>query len=86
MACPHVSGLAAVLMSMRNFTNAADVKQIIEQNVQVKSQYQGVVTSGGLIDVNMTICSLMSKFSHDYNDQQNTVSIKGQFMHLKILQ
>ena len=63
MACPHVSGLAAVLMSMRNFTNAADVKQIIEQNVQVKSQYQGVVTSGGLIDVNMTICSLMSKLS-----------------------
>jgi len=51
MACPQVSGLAALLMTMRSNLTPIQVKNIIEQNVQSKSQYTAVATSGGLIDV-----------------------------------
>merc|ERR1712154_86040 len=51
MACPQVSGLAALLMTMRANLTPIQVKNIIEQNVQSKSQYTDVATSGGLIDV-----------------------------------
>ena len=55
MACPMVSGLAALIMTMRGNLNGAQVKQLIEQNVQKKSQFNGLVTTGGLIDVDKTI-------------------------------
>ena len=58
MACPMVSGLAALLMSMRANLKGARVKQLIEQNVQAKSQFRGRVTTGGLIDVDKTIKAL----------------------------
>jgi len=54
-ACPMVSGLAALVMSMRGSLNGAQVKQLIEQNVQKKSQFSGLVSTGGLIDVDKTI-------------------------------
>ena len=50
-----VSGLAALIMTMRGNLNGAQVKQLIEQNVQKKSQFNGLVTTGGLIDVDKTI-------------------------------
>ena len=50
-----VSGLAALVMSMRGSLNGAQVKQLIEQNVQKKSQFSGLVSTGGLIDVDKTI-------------------------------
>jgi len=55
MACPMVSGLAALVMSMRSNLSGAQVKRLIEQNVQVKSQFNGMATSRGLIDVDKTI-------------------------------
>ena len=55
MACPMVSGLAALVRSMRGSLNGAQVKQLIEQNVQKKSQFSGLVSTGGLIDVDKTI-------------------------------
>ena len=55
MACPMVSGLAALIMTMRGNLNGSQVKQLIEQNVQKKSQFNGLVTTGGLIDVDKTI-------------------------------
>ena len=58
MACPQVSGLAALVMSMRGNLTPAQVKQRIEQNVQKKSQYTGKVSSGGLIDVDKTISAI----------------------------
>ena len=61
MACPMVSGLAALLMSMRANLKGAQVKQLIEQNVQSKSQFRGRVTSGGLIDVDKTIKALTDR-------------------------
>ena len=58
MACPQVSGLAALVMSMRGNLTPAQVKQLIEQNVQKKSQYTGKVSTGGLIDVDKTISAI----------------------------
>jgi len=58
MACPMVSGLAALVMSMRANLNGAQVKRLIEQNVQSKSGLKGLVTTGGLIDVDKTIKAL----------------------------
>ena len=55
MACPHVSGLAALVLTMRDNLNATDVKAFIEDNVQKKEQYAGLVSSGGLINIAGTI-------------------------------
>ena len=55
MACPHASGLAALILTMRGNLNGQAVKKLIEENVQKKIQYTGVVSSGGLIDVAGTI-------------------------------
>ena len=55
MACPQVSGLAALVFSMRDYLGAEGVKKLIEENVQKKEQYSGLVSSGGLIDVAATI-------------------------------
>ena len=60
-AAPQVTGLAALLMSMREGLSPEEVKILIEQNVQRKPQYEDLVTSGGLIDVNATISSLISE-------------------------
>ena len=58
MACPQVSGLSALIMTMKGDLTPAEVKRLIEQNVQTKSQYNGLVSSGGLIDVNKTVCAI----------------------------
>ena len=55
MACPQVSGLAALIMTMRDGMSGPDVRTIIEENVQKKNQYADLVSSGGLIDVGKTI-------------------------------
>ena len=60
MACPHVSGLAALIMTMRDGMSAVEVRQLIEDNVQKKSQYTDLVSTGGLIDVGATIKALKS--------------------------
>ena len=60
-AAPQVAGLAALLMSMREGLSPEEVKILIEKNVQRKPQYEDLVTSGGLIDVNATISSLISE-------------------------
>ena len=58
MACPHVSGLAALMWTMRGNLTALQVKQVIEANVKVKPQYVGYVSTSGLIDVGATIKAL----------------------------
>ena len=60
MACPQVSGLAALIMTMRDGMSAEEVRQLIEENVQKKSRYANLVSSGGLIDVGATIKALKS--------------------------
>ena len=60
MACPQVSGLAALVMSMRDNLTPAQIKTLIEATVQKKTQYSGLASSGGLIDVNATISALMT--------------------------
>merc|ERR1711899_437478 len=60
MACPQVSGLAALIMTMRDGMSAPEIRQVIEKNVQKKSQYAELVSSGGLIDVGATIKALKS--------------------------
>lgn len=55
MATPHVSGLAALVLSMRNSLDGFQVKTLIEDNVQKKDAYQDIVSSGGLIDVARTL-------------------------------
>ena len=58
MAVPHVSGLAALMMTMRGNMKAKEVKQSIMENVQKKPQYKDMVESGGLIDLAATIRSI----------------------------
>merc|ERR1711899_483128 len=60
MACPQVSGLAALIMTMRDGMSAEEVRKVIEENVQKKSRYANLVSSGGLIDVGATIKALKS--------------------------
>merc|ERR1712142_294543 len=55
MACPQVSGVAALVSTMRNNINGAQLKQVIEANVQPKSRYTDLVTTGGLLDVFATV-------------------------------
>merc|ERR1712203_1138187 len=55
MACPHVSGLAALIMTMRDNMSAHEVRQLIEANVRVKAEYASFVSSSGLIDAGATI-------------------------------
>ena len=55
MACPQVSGLAALIMTMRGNMSAPAVRQVIEANVRVKAEYASRVSSSGLIDVGATI-------------------------------
>merc|ERR1711963_454417 len=60
MACPQVSGLAALIMTMRDGMSAEEVRKVIEENVQKKDQYKDLVSTGGLIDVGATIKALKS--------------------------
>ena len=55
MACPHASGLAALILTMRDKLIGQDVRQLIECGAQKKSSYKNLVSSGGLIDVFNTI-------------------------------
>ena len=60
MACPHVSGLAALMMTMREDISASSIRDTIEANVQLKNAYKDLVSSGGLIDVASSIKALKS--------------------------
>merc|ERR1712223_472589 len=65
MACPQVSGLAALIMTMRDNMSAHEVRQLIEANVRVKSHYESFVSSSGLIDVGATIKALKGGSGND---------------------
>ena len=60
MACPHVSGLAGLMMTMREEMIGGFIRQTIEANVQEKEVYLDLVSSGGLIDVGSAIKALKS--------------------------
>ena len=62
MATPHVTGLAALVMSMRNNLSGEEVKELIKANVQEKTAYADIVSSGGLIDVAKTIQDLKMRY------------------------
>ena len=55
MACPQVSGLAALILTMQKNLTGDELKSYIVQNVQKKAQYADLVSSGGLIDIVETI-------------------------------
>ena len=61
MACPHASGLAALIMTVRSDLKGHQVKDMIVANVQNKTSYKHLVTSGGLIDVANTIKAVKTK-------------------------
>ena len=58
MATPMVSGLAALVMTMREDLTGAEVRAVIEANVETSDDYDGLVSSGGCIDVGATILAL----------------------------
>jgi len=58
MACPQVSGLAALVMTMHGGMTAAEVRKAIEDNVQKKSQFTSLVSTGGIVDAGATIKAL----------------------------
>merc|ERR1719293_238081 len=54
---------------MRGNLNGREVKQLIEKNVQKKSQFSRLVSTGGLIDVDKTIGAITGEGgSSDCND------------------
>lgn len=55
MACPHVSGLAALVRTMRDDFIGEDVKNLIESNVVQKPVYSTLVNTGGIIDAEKTL-------------------------------
>ena len=61
MACPHVSGFAALILTMRCDLSGEQVKQLIMDNVQRHFMYEDLVSSGGIVDVGRTIHALKSK-------------------------
>ena len=53
MATPFVSGLAGLILSIKNVLSGGEVKKLITENVQsMSSQF---VNSGGLIDITKTL-------------------------------
>ena len=67
MACPHASGLAALILTMNNGLDGAEVRTLIEDNVQPKPYYECLVSSGGLIDMKETIIAAKNpgkRFDH----------------------
>ena len=53
MATPFVSGLAGLILSIKNVLSGGEVKKLITENVQSMSSRQ--VSSGGLIDIAKTL-------------------------------
>ena len=46
------------MYTMREGLTGFEVRDFLEANVQLKSQYTGLVSSGGLVDVGATIKAL----------------------------
>ena len=63
MSAPMVSGLAALVMTMRKDLTSAEVKGVILANVEKNINYNGLVSSNGIIDVGATIFALKGKTS-----------------------
>ena len=61
MSAPMVSGLAALVMTMRKELTSTEVKEVILANVERNINYNGLVSSKGLIDVGATILALKGK-------------------------
>jgi len=74
MACPQVSGFAALIRTMRPDLNGQEVRAVIESNVQLKSAYTTIVSSGGLIDIGKTLKAL--KEGSSGSCQKTTVIVK----------
>jgi len=77
MACPMVSGLAALIMTMRDGMSAQEIRELIEANVRVKPQYASFVSSSGLIDVGKTIKALKGNDDDD-TKRCTTINIRTQ--------
>ena len=59
MATPFVSGLAALILSVKNGLSGEEVKELIMDNVQEMSGYtRQFVSAGGLIDIAKTLKNL----------------------------
>ena len=63
MACPHVAGLAALMMSMRGDLKPLQAKELIIKNVQkTNANFANLVMSSGIIDVNKTLDALIEEY------------------------
>ena len=69
MATPHVAGLAALILSIRDDLSGEQVKKYIMDNVQKRDQYSKWVRSGGLLDVGKTIRAVTSKCPAGYKEK-----------------
>ncbi|MEO5667040.1 MAG: S8 family peptidase [Bdellovibrionota bacterium] len=55
MACPHVAGLATLILSERPDLSALNVKQIIIDSVSPFAALQGITVSGGIINTSAAL-------------------------------
>ena len=58
MSAPMVTGLAALVMTLREHLKGAEVKEVIQDNVETNTNYNGLVTTKGSINVGKTILAL----------------------------
>merc|ERR1719190_41027 len=76
MACPQVSGLAALIRSMRGDLTGAQVRELIEASVQKKADYATKVSTGGLIDVGATIKAITDGTIPEPDPEKSCKTIK----------
>lgn len=63
MACPHVSGLAALVKSVRPEYSVAQIKTVIMNNVDKKASLNGKILTGGRINAYKTLTAIQSTTS-----------------------
>ena len=60
MAAPHVSGVAAFLMSQRPSLTALQVRKAILDSVQVRPAWTGLTVTGGILDMSAALTYALS--------------------------
>lgn len=73
-AAPYVTGVAALLLSIHPELTAAELRQVIMENVDVKSAYSGKCVTGGRLNAYKALCD---NSIHTYTSNASGHSCSG---------